>query len=353
MERSSTKIALLLILLVNVGGFYNGAAQTKTKDQSNVRALLWQDPGNIAERDQTFGAGSRERAPVPPFTFVKEDKDGESPKFVVTDKNNVKWSVKLGVESQPETVATRIVWAMGYFVEETYYMDRVAIQKLPKLSRGTKFVERGNTVIGARFEPRRENVKRGENWSWLKNPFDGTREFNGLKVLMVLLANYDARPENNRILTEKDPRTGTAESRYVVTDLGATFGHVGGLGGKRSKNDLKDYQHGPLVRKVSNGMMEFNFRTRPSGLGYFTFVFSPGYWKSQTDKEKAMRRVHAGHAQWMAGMLSRLSDKQLHDAFRAANYHPTTAEGYVRAIRTRINEIANPPVPESRKRVAS
>jgi len=44
-----------------------------------------------------------------------------------------------------------------------------------------------------RFEPRRDNVERGKRWDWSKNPFKGTRELNGLKVMMVLLNNWNLR----------------------------------------------------------------------------------------------------------------------------------------------------------------
>lgn len=333
---------LIFLLLLTVAIPVTVSAQKKKLPEERGVPVLWRDPGNISTRDLRYGPGSAELAPVAPFTFVEEDKDGESPKFVVTDARDVKWSVKLGVEAQAETVATRIVWAAGYFAEEAYYLDRAEIQNLPRLSRGTKYIENGTTAVGARFEPRRENIKRGPTWTWLKNPFVGTREFNALKVLMVLLANYDTSTANNRILTEKNSANGRSQDRYVVTDIGATLGHVGGLGGKRSKNNLPDFRSQQLVKRVDNRMVEFNYRTRPSGLGYLTFVFSPGYWKSQSNKEKAMGRVPVAHARWMGTMLSRLRDDQLRDAFQAAGYDTGTMEGFVKALRTRINEIIRP-----------
>lgn len=313
---------------------------SKQTSTAKARAVIWREPGNIAERDLFYGPGSAELAPVPPFTFVEEDKDGESPKFDVTDANNVKWSVKLGHEAQAETVATRIVWAMGYFVEESYYLEQAEIEGLPRLSRGREFVEDGNRVKGARFEPRRDGVERGDNWDWRKNPFVGTREFNGLKTLMVLLANYDTSPANNRILTYDAALTGgRPENRFMVTDLGATLGKVGGLGGHRSKNDLSDFRSTGLVKRVRNGHTEFQYRTRPSGLGYLTFVFAPWYWQSQTAKEKAMRRIPTAHVRWMASRLSRLSDTQLHDAFAAAGYDEKTANGFIDALQKRVVEL--------------
>lgn len=331
MHAPITLIGLCLILPLL------GLAQTKVPAKG--KPIIWLDPGDIRAKNLFYGPGAPERAPAPPFTFVEEDKSGESPKFDVTDSNGVKWSVKLGREAQSETVATRLLWSMGYFAEESYYLDRADIPNLPRLSRGRDFVENGTIVRGARFEPRPDNIERGKTWDWLKNPFVGTREFNGLKTLMVLLANYDTSPANNRILTVTDEQTGRQEVRYVVTDLGATLGKVGGLGGHRSKNDLSDYKSSSLVKRVRGGMTEFQYRTRPSGLGLLTYVFHPGYWRSQTAKERAMRRIPTVHVRWIAGRLSRLSDGQLSDAFSAAGCNQDTARGFISAIRQRIAEL--------------
>jgi hypothetical protein len=333
----------LLILTAISAVDVAGQVKKSPAHAARGRNVIWRDPGNISGRDLYFGPGSPERAPAPPFTFVTEEKSGESPKIDVEDANGVKWRVKLGPEAQSETVASRLVWAMGYFAEEAYYLDRAKIENLPRLTRGRQYVKDGDRIHGARFEPRRNNVERGDNWDWLKNPFVGTREFNGLKALMVLLANYDVRPENNRIMTIMDPTTRRAEHRYTVSDLGATLGAVGGLGGKRSKNNLQDFRSQSLVKRVNRGMVEFQYRTRPTGLGVFTFVFWPPYWQSQTAKEKAMRRIPAAHVRWIGQMLGRLSNKQLRDAFRAASYSDQMIDGYVAVLQRRINEMVQPP----------
>jgi hypothetical protein len=39
------------------------------------------------------------------------------------------------------------------------------------------------------------------------------------------------------------------EAHYVVTDLGATLGRAGGLGGTRTKNNLKDFLSTPIEGK--------------------------------------------------------------------------------------------------------
>jgi hypothetical protein len=332
-------VILSLALLLSLP--FSASAQTKKKKALPTGTpVLWRDPGDVSARDLRYGPGSSELAPVAPFTFVKEDAAQTSPKFSVRDARGVAWTVKLGVEAQAETVATRLVWAMGYFADESYYLDRAEIKNLPRLTRGQEFVEGGSTVRGARFEPRRKEQVRGEIWDWLKNPFVGTREFDGLKVLMVLLANYDTRLENNRIIYQKNPESGQTEARYVVTDIGATLGHVGGLGGTRVKNNLEHFMMTKFIVGVQNGLVEFDYSTTPKGAGKFASIFSPGYGKSQANKEKAMRRIPVGNARWIGEMLSKLSDEQLRDAFRAAGYDSATMEGFVKTLRERINRLA-------------
>jgi hypothetical protein len=305
--------------------------------------IIWRDPGNVSTRDLRYGPGSPAVAPKEPFVFLEEDKEGESPKFKVRDANDVVWNVKLGPEAQSETVASRLIWAVGYFAEEAYYLHRAEINGLPRLSRGNQHVEAGRYVRGARFEPRREYIKKGDNWKWLKNPFVGTRELEGLKVLMVLLNNYDTSPANNRILKITQPSTGFTEEVYVVTDLGATLGSVGGLGGHRSKNNLNDYRKSRFIKRVRGGIVEFDYNTTPSGLGYLTFVFAPWYWNSQAAKEKAVKGVRVDHARWIGRLLARLSDEQLRDAFDAAGYTPALSSGFISVLRGRIRQLAGLP----------
>ena len=274
-------------------------------------------------------------APVAPFTFLEEDRSGESPKFKVRDARGDVWTVKLGPEAQAETVSTRLVWAVGYFAEEAYYFEDVRVINLPQLSRGQAYAS-GDVVRGARFEPKRKNMKRGSTWGWQKNPFADTRALNGLKVLMILLNNFDARSENNRIIYVKTP--GRNEARYYVTDLGATLGRAGGLGGTRTKNDLVDFLSTEFVRGVEDGAVVFDYDTRPTGLGHLS-VLHPVYYRSQVKKERAMRGIPVAHAKWIGSLLAQLSDEQLRDAFRAANYSEGTRESYVATLRERINQL--------------
>src|SRR5256714_3726383 len=328
-------VALMIMAVLSLEVF-SAAKSQKRKDKNAPKGtpVLWRNPGNMRNRDLYYGPGSAELAPKPPFRFVKEVKEGGMPKFEVEDARGTKWRVKLGPEPQAETAATRLVWAAGYNAEESYYFNRAQIDGMKKLSRGQKFVQ-GESVVGARFEPRRKDVERGKEWSWRNNPYKGTRELNGLKTMMVLTSNWDIFKKNNRVLYDKN----TGEGRYTVTDLGATMGKAAGIGNGRSKNDVRGYTRQRTIGKVDGSNVKFNYDVRPKKLGLIS-VFYPPYFIRQHKATKTMNKVPVQDAAWIGTKLSQLSDDQLRDAFRAAGYDRQTQEAYVRALRNRIDELA-------------
>src|SRR5215475_11437780 len=178
-------------------------------------AVLWQPPEDIECRDLFYGPGGRENAPDPsmPFTYVRRSKTGTQKKIIVQDVNGDKWTVKFGIEAQPETAATRIVWAVGYHVDQDYFVPRAQIV-------GQKNID----ARDVRFERHEGKYKEVGNWSWEDNPFVGTRELEGLRVLMALLKNWDLKEANNDILTAKKS---PGPDIYYVADLGASLGRTG------------------------------------------------------------------------------------------------------------------------------
>src|SRR5215471_3317007 len=333
-----TSVALITTLSLQV--FSSAKTKRKKKHHPGESAVLWRDPGNISKRDLYYGPGSKELAPAPPFRFLKEATEGGMPKFDVQDAHGVKWRVKLGAEAQPEIVSNRLLWAVGYDAQESYYFDRVPINGMQRLSRGQKFVQ-GDSVTGARFEPRRKNVERNENWDWNQNPFKGTRELNGLKTMMVLLNNWDTFKKNNRVLTVKD----TGEDVYTVTDLGATMGAARGVGGGRSKNNVSDFSRARFIDNTKNGKVKFAYDLKPKKLGILSALWPPYYFR-QRNATNRMNKVPVQDAAWIGSQLSQLSDDQLRDTFRAAGYDRARTESYVRTLRRRINELNRLPGPE-------
>ncbi len=76
--------------------------------------MLWKELVDLESRDLYYVPGGSEHVPHGTFEFLKEDLDGTNPKFVVRDQDGQRWKAKLGNEARPETVASRIVWAVGY-----------------------------------------------------------------------------------------------------------------------------------------------------------------------------------------------------------------------------------------------
>ena len=95
--------------------------------------VLWRDPGPLATKDLYWGPGDAARAPRPPFVFVQEDRTGTKPKVRITDATGVFWTAKFpsqsktGSEVHAEIAASRLVWALGYFVEEHYFVANETI----------------------------------------------------------------------------------------------------------------------------------------------------------------------------------------------------------------------------------
>ena len=52
------------------------------------------------------------------------------------------------------------------------------------------------------------------------------------------------------------------------------------------------------------------------------------------------KRIPRDDARWMGQMLAKLSDAQIHDAFRAAGYTPQESDGFARVVEKRIGELA-------------
>lgn len=140
-----TTIVILTLLAASLPVVSQDRAKKKDKKEaraeeaSTLPAVLMEDPGDIASLDLYYGAGGKQLAPSPTetFTFVDEDLHQTSPKFDVTDSQGRRWRAKLGPEPQAETAATRLAWAAGYFVNNDYYLDRIKVENLPTLQRGS------------------------------------------------------------------------------------------------------------------------------------------------------------------------------------------------------------------------
>jgi len=296
--------------------------------QAGTTAALWRDRGDVRALDLLGGPGGKNHQPGTSFTFIKETTGGTSPKFEVEDENGAKWKVKLGPEAKSETAATRLVWAAGYYADEDYYRPQIHVQGMKRLSRGQNYVSDGGMVREARLE-RQGGGKKLKNWSWYDNPFVGTREFNGLRVMMALINNWDLKEINNGVYDE-----GGAEGQYVISDLGASLGRTGNPFG-RSKGVMKDYAETKFIKKVTPEYVDFVMHSRPC---FLTIFYFPNYI-FRTRMESVAKHIPIADARWLGNRLGQFSPEQIRDCFRAAGFSPAEVEGYARVVMQRIEAL--------------
>jgi len=299
---------------------------------THPNAILWTDPLNIKERNLYYGPGGEKGMPSGPFTFVKEDKGGTNPKFDIRDNDGKKWKAKLGVEARPETTATRLLWAVGFVTNENYFVPDLKVDDMLRLKRGQKPVGKHGEMQAVRLQRPPAEKKIGD-WNWKNNPFKGSREFNGLRVMMALLSNWDLKNDNNAIYGGKDEAD---PKLYEVSDLGASFGTTGdSYTAKRSKNNLKAYRHSKFISKVTPSYVDFNFPTHPP----FMFAFNLPFFISQMRLHWIGQHIPRADAKWMASLLSQLTPQQIEDAFRAGGYTPEQVQAYAAAVESRIAQL--------------
>jgi hypothetical protein len=294
-------------------------------------AALWKDPADIATRDLFNGPGGPDHVPHGTVKFEKEDLDGTNPKFVVKDQDGVKWKVKLGIEARPETVASRIVWAVGYHTNEDYFVSDLQVKGMPaRLHRGQKLVDADGTVHNVRLK--REDEKKISTWAWRDDPFTNTREFNGLRTLMAVINNWDLKDGNNAIYEEGGERI------FAIGDLGASFGCAGRCWPRsRAKGDLEKYSQSRFIRRLTAETVSFQTPARPR----YLYAVNPKEYLSRIHLQWIGRNIPRADAKWMGSMLARLSPQQIHDAFRAAGYSPQEVDDFSKILTDRISALTD------------
>ena len=295
--------AFLAACVLFFGGVATGISQERTKDKADASAVLWEHPADITTRDVYHGPGGKALVPdLKSAALLGRQPGGNNLKYRLRDRHGNEWVAKIADEAQPETAAVRLLWAVGYKTEINYLM--------PDLQLGTE-----RPFSNVRLEARPKGVKRGERWMWADNPFVGTKELDGLKIMMAMLNNWDLKDENNVILIVD------GRNHYVVSDLGASFGKLANAPQSRSGRsvgDSEDYAKSVFIKGTQDGVIDFAY----TGMA-----------------DHLLKGVKVEHGRWLADLLLQLSDKQILDAFRAANYSDEKAAVFANAFKARIAEL--------------
>lgn len=308
MFRKQSRSLLIFVFLLSIASAVPGQ-KAQTKSTAQAKPVMWERV-DINKRDLFAGPGGDAMRPdVSRVTFLKEEKGGHNKKFRIKDANGKTWVAKLGREAQPETASVRLLWGLGYKTETNYLVPTITIP-----GKGT--------FKNVRLEARPDNIERLGEWKWKNNPFVGTNELQGLKMMMVFLSNWDVLDLQNKIL-ELEVRDGV-EHHYIVSDLGSTLGRLGNnnlpiiyrFG--RKTGSSKHYIKSKFVKDVKKGEVRLAYKGKNRGL-----------FKGFTVQQ----------ARWLADLLGRLSDRQIRDAFRAARYSEKDIDTFTRAVKNKIDEL--------------
>jgi len=274
---------------------------------------LWQQPEDLEAQDLLYGPWGFERAPDPDATyrFVEMKQGGVNPGMTVRDPGGRRWKVKQPAmdgrvaEGPIEVVLSRVISAVGYHQPPVYYLPDFTV----KDKNGTR------RVPGGRFrlvDPSLED--RGE-WSWHRNPFVGTRPYQGLLVILLLFNSSDLKNSNNTLYEYRAGGDRT-ERWYVVRDLGTALGGTGRITPQRGNLELFE-RHG-FVTGVEDGFVRFEYHG----------------WH----QELVRRRIRPADVRWACELLGGLTATQWREAFQAGGYGPALTDRYIDRLQTKIRQ---------------
>jgi hypothetical protein len=240
--------------------------------------------------------------------------------------------VKWGKEVRSEPFACRMAWAAGYFVETNYFVRSGTIQAARELGKAATCIGEDGRFEDACFEfnePGARKMFEEHGWAWNENPFVGTRELNGLKIVVLLLSNWDnkdvrdvARGSNTAIFEYTTPG-GEVEARYLITDWGGSMGAWGGSVLSRMTWDCDAFaeQSSHFVLGVDrDGRVRW------------------GYSGQRT--ADAALDITADDVAWLHRRLSRVTDGQVRAGLTACGANDREADTFARALRARVDQLA-------------
>lgn len=321
MQKHKLSLRLVLVLLLAVVT----RADTTPTEGLNV---LWTDPGDVASLDFRYGIGGIGRQPEPPFRFLNEDSSGSNPKVNVVDAGGTKWNVKWGHEASPSTFCTRLLWACGYFAETEYFIAQGYINGAHDLKRAHPFIAKDGSFTNARFQLRTDSPEflKRTHWTWTKNPFLGTPQLQGLKILLLLVSNWDTKKENLAIF--EDDSTGERRFFYADDDWGASLGKGGNII-TWTKWDCPGFaeQTAHFVKLLSDGSLQWGFKGK--------------------NRKDVTSDITVQDVQWLLQYLGQVTDAQIRTGLVASGATPEKVDCYASALRQRIEQLqrvsAEPP----------
>jgi hypothetical protein len=187
----------------------------------------------------------------------------------------------------------------------------------PTLGRIGSFIDKqGNLKSAARFKRWVPGQKSRGEWPFDDNPMMTEDGYSVLVLMNVIMANWDAKDSNNKILSVPEA-TGTTDW-YMIGDYGACFGKMGGPT-SHSKYRLDDFvRNPPVIGSVSGDTVYLEYKGRNAS---------------------AHASIPLKGARFFANRAAELTLAQVEDTFRAANANEEDRHGFAQAVYGRIREV--------------
>jgi hypothetical protein len=230
---------------------------------------------------------------------------GHTKKFPCHDAKGKRLKVKYDPSTNPEVVGevlgTRLFWALGFFAERMYSV-KIVCANCPedpfkadaKAPRGTRTFE--TATLQNRLPGEELSETEGEGWR-LKDldAVDPARggaskaEVDALKLLIVLVHHGDNTANQQRLLCAPEDKKCKSPLMYV-TDLGGTFG------GRENSTSYRLWSRRKVWRDAAACVADFE----------------------GTDSSFRDPVISEEGRALLAGLLEKLSDKQIVDLFKGA-----------------------------------
>lgn len=306
-------LTIALVATVTFGASCAGVGRPQVQNAPPPPgAVMWVEPTDLATRDLYNGPWGAEHAPDPMdiYDLLEMKHSGVNLGVTVKDSKGREWSVKqpfpgnLDSEAPIEVVVSRLLSAIGYRQPPVYH--------LPAFTLKDDFGRR--VEVGGRFRLKVDGLKEVGNWDWAANPFVGSKEYQGLIVLLMMFSSSDLKNSNNSLYEHREGDL--VEHWYLTRDIGSAFGDTNRFVPRKNHPDA--FEREPFILGVTNG--------------YVDFAYNSWY------KNLVRVRITPEEVAWACDLLGRLSEQQMQDAFRAGGLDPDVANRFIAKLREKIQQ---------------
>jgi hypothetical protein len=330
------------------------------RDDLLARALVWRQPAQPIEQ-VSFARDSA--ADFLRCRFHVTELGGTTPKFDCHRETGELIRIKYGRtgEVPGEVATTRLLRAMGFGADRVEYVEKLhcygcpeepfSVMKAVEITQAQQiykrlmlsyddFEEFAWAAVERKYDGREIETEQIEGWGMFElDKVDPARggapraQVDALRLLAVFLAHWDNKTENQRLVcvSQDDWKKGERCEKpfLLLQDVGSTFGPT--------KVDLEKWQQAPIWEdRVSclTSMRELPFNGATFG----------------------QARISDEGRRFLAGMLTRFTDRQLTDLFSTSRFDDplglfrrrSPIAEWVRVFKERARQIADgPPCPSA------